>query len=367
MKTTMRKTFAAAVVIAALAAAVCAPALASSRIKDIARVQGVRENQLVGYGLVVGLNGTGDGIEMTYQAMVNLLDRMGINVDIGDVNVDNVAAVMVTTNLPAFVRPGDRIDVVVSSIADSDSLQGGTLVMTPLKAPNGEVYAVAQGPVSIGGYSAGAGAGGASQQKAFPTTGRIPSGAIVEKAVPASFVEQDSIFLSLHNPDFSTAAALAAVLNQEFGKVATALDPSTIEVKVPEKYIDDVVPFIAKVEQLNVSQDEVAKVVINERTGTIVMGAEVSVSPVAIAHGSLTVTVKPAYDKLIPAPFTPGVAEALPVPELEVKEEKATFTRVTTEDIVKALNAMGVKPSDVIAIFQALKAAGALQAELIIM
>lgn len=367
MRRSARKRLAATLTTAVIFMVTASVALGAARIKDIARVQGVRENQLVGYGLVVGLNGSGDGINMTYQSIVNMLDRMGINVDMDDVNVDNVAAVMVTTNLPAFVKPGDRIDVVVSSIADADSLEGGTLVLTPLNAPNGEVYAVAQGPVSIGGYTAGA-AGGARTRKAFPTTGRIPNGAIVERAVPASFADGDVIYLSLNNPDFSTAAEMAKVINREFGsKTATALDPSSIEVGVPGKYVDDVVPFIAKMENLRVQQDEVAKVVINERTGTIVMGHDVSVSPVAIAHGSLTVTVKPGYEMLEPAPFTPGQPGALAKPELEVEEEKVTFQRVTTEDIVKALNAMGVTPSDIIAILQALKAAGALQAELVIM
>ncbi|MFH1539780.1 MAG: flagellar basal body P-ring protein FlgI, partial [bacterium] len=205
-------------------------------------------------------------------------------------------------------------------------------------------------------------------QKAFPTTGRIPNGAIVERAVPASFADGDIVYLSLNNPDFSTAAEMAKAINNEFGsKTAVALDPSAIEVSVPKKYGDDVVPFIARLENLRVQQDEVAKVVVNERTGTIVMGHDVSVSPVAIAHGSLTVTVKPGYEMLAPAPFTPGQPGALAKPELEVSEEKVTFQRVTTEDIVKALNAMGVTPSDIIAIFQALKAAGALQAELVIM
>ncbi|MFH1537512.1 MAG: flagellar basal body P-ring protein FlgI, partial [bacterium] len=207
MRKSDRKAFATFLVSAAILTITVSVSLGASRIKDIARVQGVRDNQLVGYGLVVGLNGTGDGINSTYQSVVNMLDQMGVNVNIDDVNVDNVAAVMITANLPAFVKPGDKIDVVVSSIADADSLEGGNLILTPLKAPNGEVYAVAQGSVSIGGYTAGA-AGGARTQKAFPTTGRIPNGAIVERAVPASFADGDIVYLSLNNPDFSTAAEM---------------------------------------------------------------------------------------------------------------------------------------------------------------
>lgn len=341
---------------------------ANARLKDIAHIKGVRDNQLIGYGLVTGLRGTGDGVNMTYQSIVNMLDRMGIVVDLADVNVNNVAAVMVTANLPGFVKNGDRIDVVVSSIADADSLEGGVLVLTPLKAPNGEVYAVAQGPVSIGGYLRATTAGGGARQKSFPTTGRIPSGAIVEKEVSSDFVEKNTLYINLNNPDFGTAARAADAINTRFGeKTSHALDASTIQVDIPEKYRDDVVPFIADVEDLNVAQDQVAKVVINERTGTIVMGGDVTVSPVAIAHGSLTVTIKPGYEVLQPAPFTPGQPGALPKPQLKVEENTVTFQRVTSEDVVKALNAMGVKPTDITSIFQALKASGALQAELIIM
>ncbi|MEW5946991.1 MAG: flagellar basal body P-ring protein FlgI, partial [bacterium] len=367
----MKRNLTDAMALVALTAAVLLAASSAAegavRLKDIARIRGVRENQLVGYGLVVGLNGTGDGVDMTYQAIVNMLDRMGIVVDLGAVNVDNVAAVMVTANLPGFVKTGDRIDVVVSSIGDADSLQGGNLLMTPLKAANGEVYAVAQGPVSIGGFMARAG-GGAQAQKAFPTTGRIPGGAIVEREVPSEFVDRNRIYVNLNNPDFTTAARVAEALDKKFGAGASmAQDPSTIRVTVPEPYSDNVVSFIAEVEAVKIVQDEVARVVINERTGTIVMGGDVSISPVAIAHGSLTVTVEPGYEMLEPAPFTPGEPGAVPAPKLTAEEEKVTFTRVTTEDVVKALNAMGVTPSDIIAIFQALKASGALQAELVIM
>jgi len=346
----------------------CGGAAAAVRIKDLAKVNGVRENQLFGYGLVVGLNGTGDGIRMTKQTVANLLERLGVNVSIGDINVDNVAAVMVTTTLPAFVKNGDTLDVVVSSVGDANSLRGGTLLMTPLKGADGKVYAVAQGPVSLGGWSEKG--GGGTNQKGHPTVGRIAGGATVEREVPAEILSQDNkIALNLNNPDFTTASNISEKLNLRFGKgCAKALDAATVEINVPDESVSDIVPFISALENLQIEQDQVAKVVINERTGTIVMGGEVTITPVAIAHGSLMVTVKPTTEVSQPlVPFGGGNTVVIPNTNTKVVENKVSFTRVSASDIVDALNKMKVTASDIIAIFQALKAADALQAELVIM
>ncbi|HOO57226.1 MAG TPA: flagellar basal body P-ring protein FlgI [bacterium] len=340
----------------------------SARIKDIAKVSGVRQNQLVGYGLVVGLAGTGDGVRMTKQTVANMLEKMGVNVDIGDINVDNAAAVMVTANLNAFTKSGHTIDVVVSSIGDADSLQGGTLIMTPLKGADGRVYAVAQGPVSLGGWSAGR--AGGRQSKGHPTVARISDGATVEREVPADFLgPRERIILNLNNPDFTTAANLSDKVNMRFGPgTAKAIDSSSIEVKVPDDLIDDVVPFMAEIEAIEVEQDQISKVVINERTGTIVMGGDVTITPVAVAHGTLTVTVKPDFEISQPdTPFGGGETVVAKRPNIEAEEKQVSFTRVSTSDIVDALNAMGVTPSDIIAILQALKVSGALQAEIVVM
>lgn len=353
--------------LAALLACNCA--FGASRIKDIARVAGVRENQLFGYGLVVGLAGTGDGVRMTKQMMANLLERLGLNVSVGDINADNVAAVMVTANLPAFAKSGDTIDIVVSSVGDADSLQGGVLIQTPLKAADGRIYAVAQGSISLGGWQATAGGGGRAA-KGHPTVGRIASGAIVEREVPEDpLAPDDRIVISLNSPDFTTASNIADAINLRFGAgAAKAENASTVEVNVPADLAANVVPFIAELESLQVEQDQVSKVVINERTGTIIMGGDVTIAPVMIAHGTLTVTVKPAYEISQPgAPFGGGETVVRRTDQVEVEEKKVALTRVSTSDVVDALNAMGVTPSDIIAILQALKVSGALQAELVIM
>ncbi len=364
MKTALRMVCAAMIVVMTA----CAAASAAVRIKDIARVAGVRDNQLIGYGLVVGLRGTGDGIKMTKQTVANMMERLGINVDVSDINVDNVSAVMVTSNLPAFVKTGDTIDVVVSAIGDADSLQGGTLMMTPLKGADGRVYAVAQGPLSLGGWSEKS--GGGQNSKGHATVGRIAGGATVEREVAAEIVSQDNkIMLSLNNPDFTTVTNVMKKINLRFGKgTAKAVDGATVEILVPDESTGDVIPFISELENLQIEQDDVAKVVINERTGTIVMGGDVTISPVAIAHGSLTVAVKPSTT--ISQPTTPlagGETVVVPTSKLKVQEDKISFTRVSASDIVDALNKMKVTASDIIAIFQALKASGALQAELVIM
>ena len=345
------------------------PAEPLVRVKDIARVQGVRDNQLVGLGLVVGLAGTGDGrgTLANVQMVANMLANFGVPVDARSLRTRNVAAVMLTANLPAYVRPGDRIDVTVSSLGDARSLEGGYLLQTPLEAANGQVYAVAQGPVSVGGFSAGA--GGASVQKNHPTVGIVPNGAIVEAEVPTSFLSGDEITLLLHRPDFTTAARLAKAVDEAFGQpVAEAVDRAAVRVKVPSAYEHDVVGFVAAVEEVVLRPDAPAKVVINERTGTIVLGHHVRISSVAVAHGPLRVRVQPRVEVHQPPPLSSGETVKVETPELEVEEEDRALNVLRSgadvEELVAALNAIGATPRDIIAILQAIKAAGALYGDL---
>jgi flagellar P-ring protein precursor FlgI len=342
------------------------------RIKDIAEIEGVRRNQLVGYGLVVGLNGTGDGkkSEFTIQSMARMLEKMGMAVDPDDIKVENVAAVMITAELPPFARTGSNIDVLVSSIGDAENLQGGTLLFTPLKAANGKVYAVAQGPVSTGGFSA-KGAGG-SVQKNFPTVGRVVGGAVVEKEVSSNFAQKRTISLALNSPDFTTASRVAQAINSALNDyLAQTPDAGTIKVKVPERYYGNIVALVSLMEGLDVTPDAVAKVVLNERTGTVVMGENVRISTIAIAHGNLSIQIKESSDVSQPLPFSQGETVVTPETDIFVKEDKSLLflvdSGVNIGEVVRALNALGVSPRDLIAIFQALRAAGALQAKLEIM
>jgi flagellar P-ring protein precursor FlgI len=346
----------------------------AERIKDIAKWSGIRENQLVGYGLVVGLNGTGDkdGTYL-YQPIANMLSRMGITVNVKDLKgkVKNVAAVMVTAKLPTNVKPGTKIDVQVSSIGDAKSLQGGTLLMTPLTGPDGEVYAVAQGPVSIGGFIA---AGRAAQAiKNHQNVGYIPEGAFVEKAVPVNFNTKGELQLLLQSPDITTSKNIADKINETFKEaIAKALDPTTVSIIVPSKYNGNVLDFMAEVEKIEVSTDLPARVVINERTGTVVIGSNVKISPTALAHGGLTITIKEAPEVVQPPPLAPERArtETVQRTEVKVEEKQASLVEVkgsTVGELVKALNTLGVTPKDLISILQALKTAGALKAELVIM
>ncbi|MBW2056214.1 MAG: flagellar basal body P-ring protein FlgI [Deltaproteobacteria bacterium] len=347
---------------------------AAVRIKDLADIQGVRSNQLVGYGLVIGLDGTGDnqGTEFTIQSLVSMLKRMGIQVDRSKVKVDNVAAVMVTADLPPFARAGTRIDALVSSIGDAESLQGGTLVLTSLKGPDGLVYAVAQGPVSIGGGFTVSGAA-AKAQKNHPTVGRVVNGALIEREIPFRFGNRREISINLRRPDFTTALRLARVVNSALdGEFATPIDGGTVRVELPSEYADDVVGLVASIEGLDVTPDRIAKVVLDERTGTVVIGEEVRISAVAISHGNLSIVIKERPEVSQPMPFARrGETVVTPKTELRVKEEKQKVMLmpegVSIQEVVKALNAIGVSPRDLIAIFQALKQAGALQAELEIM
>jgi flagellar P-ring protein precursor FlgI len=345
----------------------------SARLKDLMEVEGVRGNYLVGYGVVVGLKGTGDGdqTKFTVQSVVNMLEKFGVRVPKEQVKLKNAAAVMVTAYLPPNVKPGQRIDVQVSAIGDAKSLQGGTLLLTPLIGPDGQVYAVAQGPVSIGGFAAG----GAGAQVAVnhPTVGRVPNGAIVEREVPAGDLNSlDRLTLSLRTADFTTAQRVAEALNQYLrGNYAKAVDMKTIELEVPKNYRGRVVPLLAEIGNLEVRPDIPARVVIDERTGTVVIGENVRISKVAVAHGNLSVEVRETPQVVQPFPFGQGETVVVPRTEVKAKEEKARIVVLeegaTLGELVRALNAVGATARELIAVLQAIKEAGALHAELVIM
>lgn len=337
------------------------------KIKDIARIEGARSNQIYGYGLVVGLDGTGDTQQtlFTAQSVANMLQRFGISVPPSKMKVKNVGAVMVTADLPPFVRPGSRIDVVVSSLGDARSLQGGTLLQTPLRAANGSVYAVAQGSVSVGGFTAGG--GGATVTKNHSTVGRIPGGAIIEQAVPATLDNGGSVNVLLNNPDFTTAVRIAEAVNEKVGPgSAAALDAATVQVRADSQAV---ITLIANIGELSVVQSAIAKVIVNERTGTVVIGGGVKLSPVAVSHGNLSVEISTEFQVSQPAPISPtGETTVVPQTTVEAREEGARLVNLqpgtTLEELVRALNELKVTPRDIVAILQALKQAGALHAEL---
>jgi flagellar P-ring protein precursor FlgI len=340
----------------------------AERIKDIASFEGVRENQLVGYGLVAGISNTGDTGLATLQTIANMLQRMGIIVKPRDIMAKNTAAVVVTATLPPFPKPGTKIDALVSALGDAKSLQGGTLLLTPLKGPDGKVYALAQGPVSIGGFIGGG--GGTTVQKNHLTSGKVPQGVIIEQDLPFTLGNGGEIKIFLQMPDFTTATEITKKINETLNfEYASTIDPSAIRLKIPPDYANKKVELITLIEGLEVSPDIPARVVINERTGTIVIGDKVRISPVAIAHGNLTIEIKTEFRVSQPPPFAPEKAETVVVPQKDVtvKEQKASLMEVsgsTLGEIVRALNALGVTPRDLIAILQALKASGALMAEL---
>ncbi|EKU72255.1 flagellar basal body P-ring protein FlgI [Selenomonas sp. F0473] len=341
---------------------------AVTRIKDISKVQGVRSNQLMGYGLVVGLNGTGDGSSSgeTLQSIANMLVNYGVNVDKSVLKLKNVAAVMVTATLPPFVREGDALDVTVSSIGDAKSLRGGTLLQTPLKAGNGEVYVVAQGAVSTGGFTAGR--GGSSVQAAFPTVGIAVNAGIVERTVEEDIGSDGHISISLARADFTTASRIAGAINAQYGNIAQASNPGRVDVAIPTYYRGNVVGFVASLEDLPIRPDNNARVVINERTGTIVMGGDVSVDAVAITQGGITIRIQANPDVSQPGPFSYGNTVVTEDPDVQVSESKGSTivlpATTNVSDIVGALNSVGATPRDTISILQAMKAAGALHAEL---
>ncbi len=341
---------------------------AVTRIKDISKVQGVRSNQLMGYGIVVGLNGSGDSNKTVevLQSVTNMLKNFGVTINQDDLKTKNVAAVMVTATLPPFSREGDTLDVTVSSMGDAKSIQGGTLLQTPLRAGNGSVYAVAQGAVSTGGFTAGN--GGNTAQKNFPTVGLTPNGAIVEKTVEDDLGEDGRLSLSLMRADFTTASRVAAAINMQYGNIAHAGNPGRIDINVPGYYRNNIVGFVASIEELPVMPDNVAKIIVNERTGTIVMGGNVSVDGCAITQGSLTIKVQQDNQSSQPAPFSYGSTMTTSNTDVEAQEAPGhtivlpATTRVS--DIVGALNAVGATPRETISILQAMKASGALHADL---
>ena len=383
----------------------------AARLKDIASFKGIRTNQLVGYGLVVGLNGTGDSsnnVDFAVRSTLNMLERMGIHVErerFANIKLKNVAAVMVTANLPPFARMGNKIDVAISSIGDAKSLQGGTLLMTPLKGVDDQVYALGQGPIAVGGYVAGGNAGG-GVTKNHPTVGTISKGAIIEKEIAVHLENKKELTLALFNSDFTTAEKVREAINRYAGgNTAKSIDSGSIRVAVPESYQKNPAEWIAAIERLEVVPDSVAKVILNERTGTVVLGENVRISTVAVAHGNLSIQIKENYQVSQPQPFAPGALPGsaaggagaasgalrpgpgdrattgtgpvavpggatviTPDTEVAVKEEGQKLMVVpqgaSLGEVVQALNAIGVTPRDLISILQSIKASGGLQADL---
>ncbi|MGC2855651.1 flagellar basal body P-ring protein FlgI [Novispirillum sp. DQ9] len=376
--TRFRRTFLSACLTAAMAlvmAVGAAPASAASRIKDIAGFEGVRDNLLVGYGLVVGLQGTGDNIDsmaFTKESLMGMLERLGVNTRGGQLKSKNVAAVMVTAELPAFGRQGARVDINVSAMGDAKSLLGGTLMVTPLVGADGEVYAVGQGNVQVGGFFAQGQA--ATVQKGVPTSGRIPNGAIIEREVPFEMNAMNEVSISLRNPDFTTAQRITQAVNAFLGTAAaTTRDPGTVTLRVPAQYQANMVGLLTDIEQLRVEPDQFARVVIDEQTGIIVIGENVRVSRVAIAQGNLTIRVTETPQVSQPGPFAEA-GETVVVPRTEIEVDEDSEKRLTVVDggvnlqeLVNGLNSLGIGPRDMISILQAIKAAGALQAEIEVM
>ncbi len=366
----MKKT-AIMILILLFAAFVAAPDTYAVRIKDIVSLEGARTNQLVGYGLIVGLSGTGDktGTEFTLQSLINMLKRMGVNVDKNKVNVKNIAAVIVTAEISPFNRIGSQLDITISSIGDAKSLEGGTLLMTPLRGGNGKIYAVAQGPISIGGFNVSASGG---VQKNHPTVGRIPGGAIVERTIGTNTFDKDFYVLNLKNPDITTVSRISKAINIKFGRViAKPKNMTSLKVNIPNDYKNKKIRMLALIEEIEIVPDMVARIIIDERTGTVVIGENVKISTVAISHGNLSIQISTETQVSQPPPFSQGETVVTQEQKVLVSEESGKLITVpegiTIRDLVKSMNAIGVSPRDMIAVFQAMKTAGALQAELIIM
>jgi flagellar P-ring protein precursor FlgI len=338
-----------------------------TRLKELISIEGVRDNQLIGYGLVVGLAGTGDRVQTVFsaQSLTNLLERMGLTVNPTAIQVKNTAAVMVTATLPPFSQPGARIDVTVAAIGDAPSLQGGILLMTGMKGPDGQVYAVAQGPLVLGGYVAGG--QGNTRSVNHPTVGRMPNGAIVEHGAPSA-VFGDRLHLQLQQADFATAARIASAVNKQFEGVAHADNSALITVNVPESWQKQPTEFIAEIESLTIEPDSTAKIVVNERTGTIIMGKQVHIAPVAIMQGNLTVEIQTIQQVSQPNPLSSGTTKVVPQVNVGVTQDSAKNlvlkNGATVEELVQALTSIGSSPRDIISILQNLKTAGALEAEL---
>jgi flagellar P-ring protein precursor FlgI len=343
------------------------------RLKDVATLQGVQPMPLIGYGLVVGLNKTGDRRLTIFpaQTLANMLEKLGLVVPGQTIRVENIAAVLVTAELPAFARPGARLDVTVSSVGDARSLQGGTLTATALRGTDGRVYALAQGALSIGGFSGGRGANSLTVNHL--TAGRVPGGGLVQEGQAARLPQDGELILALNQPDFSTARRLAETINEDLGRpAARAIDPATVAVKVPDEYEAAVADLMARLEPLPLDVDAPARVVVNERTGTVVVGANVRIAAAAVAHGNLSVRISTRYEVSQPAPFSErGRTVVVPDEQVDVGEGDMKLVELqegtTLERVVQALNSLGATPRDIIAIMQALKAAGALRAEIVIM
>jgi len=362
-------------VLVAVVLAVAAPVAAESatRVKDVAALQGIASTPLIGYGLVVGLNKTGDRRQTVFstQTLVNMLERFGLSVQAGQIKIENVAAVLVTAELPPYSRPGARVDITASSVGDARSLQGGTLLATPLRGPNGEIYALAQGPLSLGGF--GGGSGATSVQVNHLTVGRVPSGATVQIGSSAKLPETEALTLALREPDFVSASHLAMSINKDLGAdTAHVQDPGSVSVRVPAEYRGAVSELMARLELLPVDTDAVARVVINERTGTVVVGGNVRIGTAAVAHGALSVRISTKYEVSQPSPMSKtGDTMVVPDTQVDVKEGTAQLVTLqegtTLEAVVRALNGLGATPRDIIAIMQALKAAGALRADIVVL
>ncbi len=343
---------------------------ATARIKDIVDIEGVRENQLVGYGLVVGLDGSGDSLNnapFTKQSLQAMLERLGVNTRGEDIRTENVAAVMVTANLPPFATQGSRMDVSVSALGDASSLQGGTLLVTPLMGADGEVYAIGQGAVTVSGFNAEGDA--ASVTSGVPTTGRIASGALIEREIDFKLASQRSLRLALRNPDLTTARRVALTVNDFIGSpTAIPEDPATIRLTLPKHFNGNIVDLLTDIEQLVVETDQPAKIVIDENTGIIVIGKNVRVSKVAVAQANLTVTIAENPEIVQPEPFSQGETAVEPRTDLQVESSGSNLAlvkdAVTLQELVDGLNALGISPRDLISILQAIKSAGALQAEI---
>lgn len=356
----------------------CPDCVNAARVKDIAHLHGVRNNQLLGYGLVTGLNGSGDDLaksKFTLQAVYNMMTRQGITIDPAEINnikVKNVAAVMVTAALPPFSKSGSSIDIQVSSLGDAKSLAGGTLLMTPLLGPDGNVYAVAQGPLTIGAFSYGGKA--AQVQKNHPTVGRITGGAIVERAVPVELGTDGTLTYQLQDSDFTTASNMAQAINSALGEGTAFPDTAgTVKVRIPDTAQNNLVDYIAQLEVLEVQADAPARIVVNERTGTIVMGKDVRLSTVAVSHGNLSLIIRDNFNVSQPNPLAEGQTVVTPQTTAVVEEEEGQLMvldmkeGVSLGEIANALNAIGATPRDLIAIFQAIKASGSLHGELIVL
>lgn len=339
----------------------------AARLKDIASFSGVRTNELVGYGLVVGLAGTGDGTSSTFtlRSMSNMLEKMGVEADPENLKPKNVAAVMVSAKLPVSARPGSKLDITVSSLGDAKSLLGGILLITPLKGLDGRVYAVAQGSLTIGGFSASGEA--ATAQKNIPTVGRIPNGAVVERAVPFEFNNQETLTVNLTMRDFGTTMQVVDKINASMGgKYAAAKDISTIELMLPDQFVGNMVPLMASLENLPISPDGKARVIVDEKTGTVVLGQDVRLTKVAVAHGNLQVVVSESENVSQPGPFSDGSTVVTPETDLQIAEQNNPLMLMegaTLQELVDGLNSIGAAPRDLISIIRALKAAGSLHAE----